>query len=230
MTKYSVSYVLPMYNEAANIEDMLNRLSAIAKDICDDYEIVVADDASTDGCQDMAQALADTDPHIKCVRLEKNTKFGGALAAGLKAASKEVIVYTDSDLPVKEEDMKKALELLDGADIVTGYSLAIKDASLKRIVMSKVYNFLVGLLFGLKIRDINSGFKIYKRKAVEGLDLKSKSPFVDVEIFAEAAKRGFKVSQYGLVFELRTKGRSTISRPGIVARTFYDMIKYRIGL
>ncbi len=225
--KRSISFVLPMFNEAENIEETLRRVAALANQICDDYEIVVADDASTDGSGDLIDRLASLDKHIKSVRLKVNTKFGGALKEGLKAASKEVVVYTDSDLPAKEEDIKKALELLGEADIVTAYSLVLKDSSLKRIIMSKVYNFLVHLLFGLKIRDINSGLKIYKRKSLEGLDLKSRSPFVDVEIFSEAAKRGFKIKQYGLIFELRTKGESTISRMSVVIRTFWDMIRYK---
>jgi len=121
------------------------------------------------------------------------------------------------------------LALLDGADIITAYSLVLKDASLKRIIISKGYNFLVQLLFGQKIRDINSGLKIYKREALEGLDLKSRSPFVDVEIFAEAKRKGFRIEQFGLVFDLRTKGASTISRLSVVARTFLDMVLYKFS-
>ena len=79
---------------------------------------------------------------------------------------------------------------------------------------------------GLDIRDVNSGFKIYKRKVLEGIALKSMSPFIDVEIFCEAIKRGFKIEQYGLIFQLRTKGKSTISRFSVMARSFYDMFSY----
>ena len=95
--------------------------------------------------------------------------------------------------------------------------------------MSKGYNFLVHLLFGFKIKDINSGLKIYKKKVLEGLNLRSESPFVDVEIFAEALRKGFRIKQYGLIFELRTMGTSFISRPSVVARTFYDMLAYRLS-
>ena len=218
-----------MFNEADNIEETLGRVGRFASEICSSYEIVVSDDASTDGGADVVRRLAARDNRIKLIRLDKNTKFGGALKVGLIAASKDIIVYTDSDLPAKEEDIKKALELLEGADIVTAYSLAIKDASLKRIVMSKVYNFLVQTLFGLSLRDINSGLKIYRRKVLEGMKLISESPFIDVEIFVEALKRNAKIIQYGLIFELRTKGHSNISRFGIVARTFWDMIVYRFS-
>lgn len=227
--RYSISFVFPMFNEAENIETTIRRITALASEICDDYEIVIADDASTDGSAELVDGLAGRDKHIKLVRLKVNTKFGGALKEGLKIASKDVVIYTDSDLPAKEADIKNALELLGDSDIVTAYSLVLKDASLKRIIMSKVYNFLVRLLFGLKILDINSGLKIYRRKVLEGLDLKSRSPFIDVEIFAEAKRRGFTIKQYGLIFDLRTGGRSTISRMSVVVRTFWDMLRYRLS-
>lgn len=228
MSKYSISFVMPMYNEAANIQDTAGRVTKLAGELTGDYEIIIVDDASTDSSANIVDGIAAGDPHIRLIRLKKNTRFGGALAEGLKEARKEVIIYTDSDLPVKEDDVKKALTLLDRADVVTGCSMVIKDASLKRIIISKGYNFLVQLLFGLSIKDINSGFKIYKAKVIKGLELISKSPFVDVEIFAEANKRGFKIEQFGLIFDLRTHGVSTISRFSVIARTFFDMFRYKL--
>ena len=229
MIKCSISFVIPMYNEAANIEDTIIRLTKLANELTGDYEIIIADDASTDSSVEAVGNIAANDPHTRLIKLNKNTKFGGALAEGLKNACKEVIIYTDSDLPVREEDIRKGLALLDKADIVTGCSMVIKDMSLKRIIMSKVYNFLVQLFFGLSIKDINSGFKIYKARAVKDLKLISRSPFVDVEIFSEAKKRGFKIEQFGLIFDLRTHGVSTISRFSVVARTFFDMLRYRFS-
>jgi glycosyltransferase involved in cell wall biosynthesis len=223
----SVSFVFPMFNEADNIEATIRRAADLAAQISDDYEIVVADDASTDGSGRLIDLIALKDPHIKPVHLKVNSKFGGALNAGLMASGKDVVIYTDSDFPAGEQDIKKAVELLGEADIITAYSLALKDPSLKRIIMSKVYNFLVQLLFNLHLKDINSGLKIYKREVLSGLALRSRSPFIDVEIFAEAARRGFRIRQYGLIFEHRTKGLSAISRMSVVARTFFDMFAYK---
>ena len=227
MKKYNISFVLPMFNESVQIEETIRRVSALAKSICADYELVIVDDASTDGSGDLVSRLAANDPHIKLIRLAVNTKFGGALNEGLKSSGKDIIVYTDSDLPAKEEDIKLALEYLDKADVVTAYSLVVKDTRIKRVVMSKVYNFLVRIFFGLNIRDINSGLKIYKKEVLKGIDLKSRSPFIDVELFAEVVKRGFKIAQFGLIFELSGKNYSAISRPSVVAGTFRDMLVYR---
>lgn len=226
MARQSVSFVFPMYNEAENIAATLARASALARELADDYEIVVVDDASTDGSAAIVDALAAKDPHVRPMRMAKNSKFGGALKTGLLAATKDIIIYTDSDFPAKEDDIRKALAALEGADIVTAYSLAIKDSSFKRIIMSKGYNFLAHLLLGLKIHDMNSGLKIYRRTVFDGMRLDSMSPFIDVEIFAEALRKGCTIRQYGLIFDLRSGGVSTISRLSVVARTFYDMLAY----
>jgi len=228
MERYSISFVLPMYNEAENIADTLQKLTGIAQRICRDYEIIVVDDASRDESGRITDSFAAADQHIKSMRLLRNTKFGGALHLGLKKASRPIIVYTDADLPVREKKINKGLELLADADIVTGYSLVIKDDSLKRIIISRVYNFLVKILFGLRVNDINSGFKIYRAEVLRGMRLRSQSPFIDAEIFIEAAKRKCRIKQFGLIFDLRTKGKSTVARPSIIARTFWDMLVYKL--
>lgn len=229
MKSSGISFVFPMYNEADNIAETARRATALARRLTDDYEIVIVDDASTDGSAEAVAEIASRDHHVKLIRLKTNTKFGGALREGLMNAAKAVVVYTDSDFPAREQDIEQAMGMLDGSDVVTAYSLVVKDTSLKRITMSKAYNFLVRLLFGLRLRDINSGLKIYRREVLQGMDLRSRSPFIDVEIFVEAARRGFRISQYGLIFDLRTKGSSSISRPAVVARTFFDMISYKLS-
>ena len=230
MSRTSISFVLPMFNEKAGIADTIDRVTSLAREIAPDYEIVIADDASTDKSVDIAEEIAARDPHVKVIRLKKNTKFGGALKAGIERARKDVILYTDSDLPVKSKDIRAALRLLNGADIVTGYSTARKDASTRRVIMSKVYNALVRTLFRSRIKDINSGFKIYKRAIFSKIELHSKSPFINVEIFMKARRHHFKTKQYPLVFKHRDRGKSYIARPAVVLATFTDMIKFRLGM
>jgi glycosyltransferase involved in cell wall biosynthesis len=227
--KRSISFVFPMFNEAENIATTLSKATRLAGELADDYEIIVVDDASTDDCGHIVEETAAADGRIRLIRLARNTKFGGALAKGLLSATKEVVIYTDSDFPATEKDIGTAIDLLEGADVVSPYSTEVKDGSLKRIIMSKGYNFLVRTLFGLKMRDINAGLKVYKRDVFKGMNPLSRSPFVDAEIFVEARRRGFRIEQYGVVFQFRTKGKSLISRPSIVARTFWDMLVYRFS-
>ncbi|MGB2706096.1 MAG: glycosyltransferase family 2 protein [Candidatus Omnitrophota bacterium] len=227
MITNGISFVIPMYNERGGIEDTIRSLAQMAKQLTDDYEIIIADDASSDDSVLIAERMAARDSHIKVERLKANTKFGGALKRGLERAQKDIVIYTDSDLPVSFQDIKGVLTLLGSSDIVTAFSRVRKGETLKRIIMSKVYNFLIQFLFRTNIRDINSGFKIYKKKVFENMELISKSPFIDVEIFVRARKRNFVIKQYPVIFKHRERGASYISRPAVILATIRDMLRFK---
>ena len=226
----SISFVLPMYNEREAIEDTIEEMEAIAEALTSDYEIIISDDGSTDGSGEIADNLAKRDSRIKVIHLKENTMFGGALSAGLKETNKDIIIYTDSDLPVSLLDMKKSLLLLEDADIVTASSIVKKGENLKRKIVSLVYNFLIETLFRTHIKDINSGYKIFKKHVIEGIELKSKSPFVDVEIFVNAMRKGAKIKEYPLIFRTRRQGKSKISRIPVIIQTFIDMLRFKFGI
>ncbi|MEA3488810.1 MAG: glycosyltransferase [Candidatus Omnitrophota bacterium] len=225
--RLSISFVLPMFNERDNIGATIFAVKSLAGEIAWDYEIIVVDDASTDGCGDIVEGMARDDDTIKLFRLTSNSKFGGAFARGFKNSGKDTIIYMDSDMPVKVEDIKASLPLIRAADIVTGYSRVKKGDTVKRKVMSGLYNLTVQALFGLNIKDINSGYKIVRKKVIDDIEFVSRSPFVDVELFLHARKKGFKVHQYPLVFYPRTEGRSYISSIPIMWATFADMLKVK---
>ena len=148
----SISFVIPMYNESRGIAGVISELTGMAEKLTSDYEIIVSDDASTDESAKIVSDIAAKDARVKLERLDKNSKFGGALRKGIARAGKEIIIYTDSDLPITMQNLEEALPLLNEADIVTAYSTIRKGETLKRVVMSKVYNFLIRFLFKTKIR------------------------------------------------------------------------------
>jgi len=225
----SVSFVMPMFNERDNIAGTIEQIRTLADGLVEDYEIVIVDDASTDGCGNIVEDMARDDARIKFFRLATNTKFGGAFAKAFKSARKDIILYMDSDMPVDAADIKESLPLIADADIVTGYSKVKKGETLLRKVISGSYNLMVQALFGLNVRDINSGYKIVRRDLVDGIDFVSQSPFIDVELFLQAKKENRPVRQYPLVFRERTGGRSYIASMPIILATFRDMIKLRIS-
>lgn len=230
MKGYSISFVIPMYNERETIKNTINEICAITNTLTDDYEIIISDDASDDGCADIAEELSKSRPNIKVLRLAKNTKFGGALAAGLKHAAKEIVIYTDSDLPITMSDIKKSVPIIAHADIVTGVSIVKKGASVKRKAISMVYNFLVRSLFGLNIKDVNSGYKVFRKELLRGMELLSRSPFIDAEIFVKAKERGAKILEYPLIFQPRRHGTSKVARMSVILQTFIDMLRLKHAL
>ncbi len=227
--KFDVSFVLPMFNERDNIRDSIAQLRSCAGDIANDYEIVIVDDASTDDSADIVEEISKEDSQVKLFRLSKNSKFGGAFAKGFKKASKEIILYVDSDMPVGAEDIKTSFSLICEADVVTGYSNVKKGDTLLRKIISLSYNMLVKVLFGLKVRDINSGYKIVRKKVIDDLEFISRSPFIDVEIFLQAKKNNYRVKQFPMIFRTRMGGRSYIASLPIIFATFRDMFKVKIN-
>jgi glycosyltransferase involved in cell wall biosynthesis len=225
---YSISFMMPMFNERDNIVHTIYKIKSIAAELTSDYEIIIVDDASTDGSGEIIDEMAGRNGHIKAFHLARNSKFGGAFAEGFRQAKKDIILYVDSDMPVGMEEIKNSFPMLSEADIVTGYSKVKKGETLKRKIITTIYNLIVQGMFGLHVKDINSGFKIVKREIVKDLKFVSRSPFIDVELFLHAKKKKGKVLQYPLIFYPREYGKSYIARLPVVWATLRDMIKVRI--
>ena len=227
-TRPSISFVLPMFNERDGIHRAVDTVRLLAVKLTDDYEIVVVDDASTDGCGDIVEAMAARADDIRFHRLRRNTRFGGAFAKGFKVAVKDLVVYIDSDIPARPDDILASVLSMGDAGVVTACSNVAKGDSARRRLMSYIYNLTVRCLFGLDLHDINSGCKIVRRELVEDLEFVSTSPLVDVELFLHARRKGATVKQFPLVFVPRSSGRSYISRLPVVLATLRDMLKVKV--
>ena len=215
-----------MYNEAAGVDRTMRlALAELERDFTD-FEIVIADDASTDDSAAQVTAWSAREPRIRLVRLPCNQRFGGALRAGLAAAGKPYLFYTDFDLQIGLDCLPAMLREFDTADVVTGYSAdQCKHANWRSTLISWGYNFSVRTLFGLRLRDINFGFKAMPRSVYQEMDLRSCSPFVDAEMFVQAQANGHKIKEVPVPFSMRQTGVSHIRRLDVIAWTFWDMLR-----
>lgn len=222
----SISLVMPMYNESACVAGTLSAAVASLTRNFTNFEIIVVDDGSTDDCAALVQRWADTDSRITLVRMSGNQRFGGALSAGIAAASKDLVFYTDFDLPVDLDFFPEVANGLRSDCVLTGYSPEYpKNLSWSSKLLSSTYNALVQLLFRLKLRDVNFGFKAMRRSVAEQMRLVSKSPFVDAEIFIQARRAGHRVREIAVPFCTRKLGVSRIRRMDVVAWTLLDMAR-----
>ena len=223
-----ISLILPMYNESAGVARTLQTAVAELDRDFADFEIIIADDASTDDSAAQVAAWAARDARIRLVRLPRNQRFGGALRAGLAAAGKQYLFYTDFDLQVGLDCLPAMLRELDTADVITGYSAnQVKHTSWRSALISWGYNFCVRALFGLRLRDINFGFKALSKTVYAEMDLRSCSPFVDAEMFVQARRRSRVIKEVPVPFFLRQTGVSHIRRLDVIAATFWDMLRLR---
>ncbi len=225
----SISAVFPLFNE----EDYVLRAYEAAVDafapITSDYEIILVNDASTDRTPEIAESLRAKDPRVKVVHNAKNLKLGGTLRAGYAVATKELVLYTDADLPFDLHEVRRAVRLLEvqKADVVSAYRFDRTSEGLLRTVYSFFYNSLVRAMFGLAIKDVNFSFKLFRRALLEKFTLKSDGSFIDVEFLCRARKAGAHIIQIGVDYFPRSRGVSTLSSPGVIVKILREMMALR---
>ncbi len=224
----SLSIVFPMHNEQAYV----GRAVAAAGDALvaagtEDYEILVVDDASTDRTGEIAGELARRDTRVRLLRNERKRGLGGALRVGFAAATKDLVLYSDADLPVDLGELPRAIRVLEQqrADILAGYRFHRTAEGWRRAVYASVYNALIRLLFGLRVRDVNFAFKLIRRSLLERIDLRSEGSFIDAELLLRARKVGAVVVQMGLDYFPRTEGVSKLSSPAVIAGILREMLR-----
>jgi glycosyltransferase involved in cell wall biosynthesis len=223
----SISVVFPMWNE----EDYIHRAVAgvrqgLAK-ATDDHEIIIVDDASTDRTGELADELARADPRIKVIHHDKNRKLGATLRTGYAVATKELVLYSDADLPFDFEELARAVRLLEHqqADVLAAYRFDRTSEGLLRTVYTLAYSALIRSLFRLRFRDINFSFKLFRRALLDRIVLKSEGSFIDAEFLVRAKKAGAHVIQIGVDYFPRTRGVSTLASPTVIFKILVEMAR-----
>jgi len=225
MQKPTVSFVIPMYNEELNIDHAIDAAVEALEKYAADYEIVIVDDASTDSSPALVAGRAVSNQRIRMLRHPQNRKLGGSLKTGFAAATKELVLYMDADLPFDPEVLGRAIRAMyvTGADVIAGYRLDRTMEGLRRTIYSYVYNAIIGILFGWPHRDINFSFKLLRREVLGAIELKSEGSLIDAELIVKAKNRGFTIQQIGLDYFPRVRGTSHLSSPSVIVKIFREL-------
>ncbi len=223
--RYGISAVIPMYNEELYIERCVTFVREALEAVTDDFEIVIVDDASTDRTPALAAKLAAADPRVRVLRNERNLKLGGTLRRGFAAATKDLVFYTDADLPFDLALLAKAARLIQylDVDLITAFRFDRTGEGMRRAVYSFVYNWLIRVLFRIRVRDVNFSFKLMRRAVLEDITLRSDGSFIDAELMARSLRRGWKLAQFGVDYFPRTRGTSTLSSFGVIFKILREM-------
>lgn len=225
----SLTIVLPAFNEEGIIEQAINSSLRAAKQLTQDFEILVVDDGSQDETGEIIRRFVLSKPQIKGIFLPCQTGYGRALSVGFYNAKKEFVFYTDSDAPIDimRELSKAASYISEDVDAVIGYRINREDIPLRRLY-SIVYNFLSRILFGIKVRDVNFSCKLLRRRIFDRFRLHSDSVFIDAELLANLNLYGFKLKEFSATYIPRTYGHSNFDSPFYTLRVFMEMLIFWI--
>jgi glycosyltransferase involved in cell wall biosynthesis len=220
----SITVFFPCYNEQDNITRTVERALAVLQDLSIDFEIIIVDDGSSDATGQIADKIASRDSRVKVVHHPTNLGYGAALQSGFKAATKQLVFYTDGDGQFDIEEMPPLLPLMSQYDIVTCYRLKRQD-SLVRKINGWCWTKLVCLLFGMKVRDIDCAFKLYKREVFDNITMSSYGALIDAEILARAIRRGYHLTQKAVHHYPRTAGQQSGASPRVILRAFKELFR-----
>ena len=168
----NLSVVIPVHNEAPNIDQLYRELHQILSSSGHDYELVFVDDGSNDTTLDQLKKLRVTDSRIKIIRFRRNFGQTAAFAAGFAYASGAVIVTMDGDLQNDPTDIPRLIARLeDGYDVVCGWRRPRHDPWLTRRLPSMVANWLISWSTGVRLHDYGCSLKAFRSEVVKALKL-----------------------------------------------------------
>jgi Glycosyl transferase family 2 len=230
----TLTIFFPMWNEEAYIERTIGAAREVADELVEagtisDYELIVVNDASTDHTGKLADEMAANDRHVRVVHHPVNRKLGGSIKSGFAAATGDLVLYTDADLPFDMAELHKAIRLLRyyQADIVSAYRFDRVGEGPSRAIYTFFYNIMIRRLFGVRMRDINFAFKLCRRTVFDHVTLRSEGSFIDAELIIRARKLGYDVIQFGVDYFPRTRGESTLSSLSVIKRIVVEMFTLR---
>jgi glycosyltransferase involved in cell wall biosynthesis len=205
----SISVVVPLFNERAALDELYDRLSVVLGGLTPTYEIIFVDDGSTDGSLNRLKEFRAANRSVRYIRFRRNFGKSAALAAGFRAARYRIIVTIDADLQDIPEQLPLLLNKLnEGYDLVCGWRHSRRDKLTKRIA-SKIYNVVTGMLTGVRLHDLNCGFKCIRREVLDEVMvygerhrfipvLASYRGFLLGEVKIDHAPRAHGSSRYGI--------------------------------
>ena len=205
----AISVIIPLLNEEATLDELHSRLRKVLPTIAGEYEVIFVDDGSRDGSIDRIRAMRGSDPSVRYIRFRRNFGKSAALAAGFRSSRFDVIMTMDADLQDLPEQLPLLLEKIhEGYDLVSGWRYQRRDKWSRRAA-SSLYNWTTSRLTGVRLHDINCGFKCYRREVLDEVMvygerhrfipvLASYRGFRLTEVKIEHAPRAHGVSRYGL--------------------------------
>ncbi|MFH2145751.1 MAG: polyprenol monophosphomannose synthase [Candidatus Omnitrophota bacterium] len=228
--KINTIVVIPTYNEADNIENIIEQIFSLGVDIA----ILVVDDNSPDGTAGKIEKLQNCCPRLYLIKRKYKLGLSSAYMEGFKFALRggyDIAIQMDADLSHSPKDIPKMLCLLNEYDLVIGSRYIrgsnINEWPISRVILSKSANIFSRIMLDIPINDLTGGFKCIKRKVLEDIvwdKINSKGYVFQIEMICQALRKGAKIVEYPIEFKKRKKGHSKLSL-GIIIEAFFEILR-----
>ena len=223
-----VSVIIPVYNETRTIEEIVRRVKAqnVAK------EILIVDDGSTDGTRQILESMNEVG-ETRVIFHDHNLGKGAAVRTGINNASGDVLLIQDADLEYDPRDYASLLQPIEEglADVVYGsrfLGAARRPVMFWHMVANKLLTFLTNLLYNTILTDMETGYKVFKKEAVEGLILRANRFDFEPEFTAKILKRKVRVFEVPIVFNPRDYNEGKKIGIKDAFQAVWALLKYRI--
>lgn len=223
-----LSVVLPAYNEEANVERVARDCTAYLDGLGLDYELLIVNDGSHDRTGAILDQLKNELPHLRPLHHPQNRGYGAALRTGFDSAVKRFVFYMDGDGQFDIRNLDVILPLAtDDDNIVTGYRIERRDPFVRRLNAKLFGGFLVRVLLGVRVRDLNCAFKLIPKKVLDSIKLESTGALINAEMYGRAIRKGFGIKEVGVHHYPRTAGVQTGAHLSVILRAFVELFRLR---
>lgn len=220
----SLSFVFPAYNEEPNIRPLVAAVLKLAPTVAKDFEIIIVNDGSKDKTKAIVEALAKKDKHVRLVDNPQNMGYGQTVWNGLRAASKEWVFFSDADLQFDLSELKNLTPHSTDFDVVVGYRARRRDPFI-RLVNAKSWNLFIRLLLGVKIKDLDCAFKLFRRRVLDDLEITAGGATFSAELMARLQKKGLVFKEVPVTHLPRQAGNQTGAKFKVIVRAFKEVFR-----
>jgi len=225
-----VSAFFPCYNDADAIGKMVHDVYTTLEKVVDDFEVIVVDDGSADDSVAVLHDLQSSYPRLQVVVHPENRGYGAALLSGFAHATKQWVFYTDGDAQYDPTELSVLwTRMTADADLVNGYKISRADP-LHRIIIGRIYHYIVSILFGLQLRDVDCDFRLMRRTIFDRINLEKTSGIICVEMMKKIQDGGFRIVEEPVHHFHRAFGRSQFFNFRRLFRTGRDLLLLWVAL
>lgn len=227
-----LTFFFPAYDEEEHVEAVVRSAVVVLPAFTEELEVVVVDDGSRDRTGEIADTLAAADPRVRVIHHRPNRGYGGAIRSGLSSARQPFVFYTDGDRQFDLADLGLLIDKLEGADAVIGYRIKRRDPP-RRLLVAWVYNKLIGLLFGVRWRDVDCAFKLFRTEVFDRTPLsrvRSNGAFFSPELLLVLRADGARIREVGVHHFPRTAGTEKGATIKVILRAIRDLLLLRLRL